>query len=113
MGEQLPFPNEVFDFIHTKDLLVHINDKEAFFREIYRVLKVGGIVLVSSAPHSGIMPGYYFTRGSKVLENIKRAGFSNTLFGAWEPEKEEIVDDWYTSKKYPVAEKRFVFKAVK
>lgn len=38
----LPFPDETFDVVFGKDSWTHIEDKRAFFTEVYRVLKPGG-----------------------------------------------------------------------
>lgn len=43
----LPFPEESFDFVFSKDALVHVPDKEAIFSEIFRVLKPGGVFAAS------------------------------------------------------------------
>jgi SAM-dependent methyltransferase len=38
----LPFPDESFDIVFSKDALIHIPDKRALYGEIFRVLKPGG-----------------------------------------------------------------------
>lgn len=43
----LPFPDESFDIVFSKDAMVHIADKEALFAEIFRVLKPGGTFAAS------------------------------------------------------------------
>ena len=43
----LPFKDESFDVVFSKDSLVHIEDKPALFREIIRVLKPGGVFAAS------------------------------------------------------------------
>ena len=43
----LPFDDESFDVVFSKDAIIHIHDKGALFREIYRVLRPGGCVAMS------------------------------------------------------------------
>lgn len=44
---KLPFVDDSFDIIFSKDALVHVADKEAIFRDIFRVLKPGGVFAAS------------------------------------------------------------------
>jgi ubiquinone/menaquinone biosynthesis C-methylase UbiE len=41
-AEQLDFSAESFDLVFSVDVIHHVNDRPAFFREAYRVLKKGG-----------------------------------------------------------------------
>lgn len=43
----LPFADNSFDFVFSKDALVHVPDKEAVFAEIFRVLAPGGVLAAS------------------------------------------------------------------
>ncbi len=43
----LPFPPAVFDIVFSKDSIVHIPDKHALMREVFRVLKPGGWFIAS------------------------------------------------------------------
>jgi SAM-dependent methyltransferase len=43
----LPFGDAAFDAVFTKDALLHIPDKLEIFREIYRVLRPGGLFIGS------------------------------------------------------------------
>jgi phosphoethanolamine N-methyltransferase len=43
----LPFGEASFDFVFSKDALLHVPDKEALFSEIFRVLRPGGIFAAS------------------------------------------------------------------
>lgn len=43
----LPFGDQAFDVVFSKDALVHIPDKQCVFAEIFRVLKPGGIFAAS------------------------------------------------------------------
>ncbi|MDP2733239.1 MAG: class I SAM-dependent methyltransferase, partial [Hoeflea sp.] len=39
---RLPFEDQSFDVVFSKDALIHVADKEALFADIFRVLKPGG-----------------------------------------------------------------------
>ena len=43
----LPFPPDTFDVVFSKDSIVHIADKHALMREVFRVLKPGGRFIAS------------------------------------------------------------------
>lgn len=43
----LPFEDDSFDIVFSKDAMIHIADKEAIFAEVFRVLKPGGIFAAS------------------------------------------------------------------
>ncbi|WP_438753025.1 class I SAM-dependent methyltransferase [Pararhizobium sp. O133] len=44
---ELPFADGSFDIVFSKDALVHVAGKEAIFRDIFRVLKPGGVFAAS------------------------------------------------------------------
>jgi ubiquinone/menaquinone biosynthesis C-methylase UbiE len=43
----LPFGDESYDIVFSKDAMVHVPDKAAIFAEIFRVLRPGGILAAS------------------------------------------------------------------
>lgn len=43
----LPFADQSFDVVFSKDALIHVADKEALFEDIYRLLKPGGRFVAS------------------------------------------------------------------
>ena len=42
----LPFEDASFDIIFSKEVIVHVNDKESLFKEFFRVLRPGGLLIV-------------------------------------------------------------------
>lgn len=47
-AESLPFENETFDIVTAAFLIVHLKDPTRFFDEAYRVLKDGGVLVVTN-----------------------------------------------------------------
>ena len=43
-AEKLTFPNDTFDLVFSVDVIHHVEDRAAYYREAFRVLKPGGIV---------------------------------------------------------------------
>ncbi len=43
----LPFPDASFDVVFSKDAVIHIPDKAAWCRDVFRLLRPGGIVVAS------------------------------------------------------------------
>jgi SAM-dependent methyltransferase len=43
--DEFPYPNDCFDVIYHKSLLEHLQNPENFMKEVYRVLKPGGLLL--------------------------------------------------------------------
>ena len=47
-GKTLPFPDQHFDRVGALNVLEHVEEPESFLRELVRVTKIGGRVVVSS-----------------------------------------------------------------
>jgi phosphoethanolamine N-methyltransferase len=86
----LPFPDESFDLVFSKDALLHVPDKDALFRDIFRLLRPGGWFAASDwmighdGPPSPEMSAYVAAEGlsfrmaspGRYLEAMRRAGFA-------------------------------------
>ena len=53
-GERLPFASNSFDFITILDVVEHIYDTEITFKELSRILKYGGKILIT-VPYYGLI----------------------------------------------------------
>jgi SAM-dependent methyltransferase len=47
-GESIPWPEQTFDVVFANNVLEHLSDPEAVFREVLRVLKAGGFFLAKT-----------------------------------------------------------------
>jgi phosphoethanolamine N-methyltransferase len=85
----LPFPDAAFDVVFSKDSIVHVPDKHALMREVFRVLVPGGRFVASDwlighdgAP-SAAMAAYIAAEGldfgmaspARYLDALRKAGF--------------------------------------
>lgn len=92
-AENLPFENESFDLVVSAFLIVHLKDPARFFDEVYRVLKPGGIFLVTNINQKeppivktqigNIQIKSYYHRPEKIREILSDLAFSI--------EKEEMI----------------------
>ena len=90
-GLVLPFEDECFGLVVAKDVLPMVADKALWFREIFRVLERGGLMLTylpldsdfREKPLYGFIPGSEalsrraYGPSSRILDAIKAAGFSS------------------------------------
>jgi 2-polyprenyl-3-methyl-5-hydroxy-6-metoxy-1,4-benzoquinol methylase len=59
LNKRFPFPDEIFDVITSNQLLEHLWNTENFFKEVNRVLKMGGSALISTVNLSSL-PSIFF-----------------------------------------------------
>jgi len=57
-AEALPFPDATFDLIMAMDIIEHVDDDEVVFRELARVLRPGGTLVMSSPLHPDSWTGF-------------------------------------------------------
>lgn len=46
-GEQLPFADASYDFVHARQVLHHARHLEQFCKELYRILRPGGVLIAT------------------------------------------------------------------
>jgi len=80
---KFPFEDEKFDVIHANQVIEHISDLDRFMSEIYRVLKKGGYIIISTENGSSWHNIFASILGWQIfsLTNIssKKMGIGNPL----------------------------------
>jgi phosphoethanolamine N-methyltransferase len=101
----LPFADRSFDVVFSKDALLHVADKDAVFREIFRVLKPGGAFAASNwmIAHDGEpspdMKAYVAAEGlsfsmaspQRYRRAMERAGFAGIAITDRNPWYREVA----------------------
>lgn len=96
----LPFEDESFDVVFGKDSWIHIEDKPAFFADVFRVLKPGGRLLAGDWMRSDKSYGkdmeYFFEMEGLTyhMDTIENYGAIIRKVGFVDVELEDITDEY-------------------
>lgn len=96
----LPFEDEAFDFVFSKDAIVDLPEKSPVFTELYRVTKPGGAIVVSDwfrsdEPYTEEMKKWA-TTGDETYEMDSLASASNYISDAGFVDVErDDRNDWF------------------
>ncbi len=87
-GEQLPFPDDYFDFLSMGYALRHLSDLGVVFREFSRVLKPGGrfLLLEITKPDSRLKAGFlklYMKGAVPLVTRIATKHADSALMMSW------------------------------
>jgi len=74
-ADELPFKTESFGAIHFKDALVHVEDREKLFKECGRVIKQGGILILTTDLVSDSF--FQFRYKENGIEKVSREFFED------------------------------------
>jgi len=58
-NQPLPFEDDFFDIIFSKSVIEHVKNTENFMREIYRVLKPAGVLILMAPDWQSQMKNFY------------------------------------------------------
>ena len=101
----LPFDDDSFDIVFSKDALLHVPDKDALFADIFRILKPGGVFAASNwmighdDEPSADMKAYVAAEGlnfamaspARYRQAMERAGFRNVVIVDRNPWYREVA----------------------
>ncbi len=82
-AEHLPFPDDTFDVVSCLEALEFMVNADAVLREIVRVLRPGGLLLITNRIHTRLMPGK--TRsGDDLRAALEALGIENLQVDYWQ-----------------------------
>lgn len=74
----LPFPDQSFDMVFSKDVIIHVAEKATIYEEIFRVLRPGGALAISDWMMSPEDPAVVAFLGAVPLD-LNPASLEDTL----------------------------------
>jgi len=91
--EELNFEPNSFDFIIMNSVLHHLPDIEIFFKEVNRVLKINGKLIIFHEPNIKFFQNWFLRNNFLLLQNIKNLIFKFKKNNLGDKSQENIFDD--------------------
>jgi SAM-dependent methyltransferase len=82
-AERLPFPDNTFDVVTCLEALEFMVDTKAVLREIVRVLRPSGLLLITNRINTRMMPGKTMP-DAELLALLESFGIVNTTVDVWQ-----------------------------
>jgi ubiquinone/menaquinone biosynthesis C-methylase UbiE len=88
-AENLPFDDNTFDVVTSLEAMEFMNAPEAVLRELVRVLRPGGLLLITQRINTILLPGKTWTSG-QVLELLERNGVEDARAQIWQVDYRKV-----------------------
>lgn len=79
-ASDLPYEDDSFDKVFAINSFHHWSDTAAGLREIWRVLKPGGLIAIAEQPHGALSEAAAQKRGEDLVAQLSNAGFLQGAF---------------------------------
>ncbi|NWG17075.1 MAG: methyltransferase domain-containing protein [Chloroflexi bacterium] len=88
-AENLPFPNDTFDVVTCLEALEFMVRPQIVLGELARVLRPGGLLLVSQRINTRLMPGKVWSSG-QILELLAECGIQDAQAQIWQVDYRKV-----------------------
>jgi ubiquinone/menaquinone biosynthesis C-methylase UbiE len=88
-AENLPFPDNTFDVVTCLEALEFMSSPESVLQELVRVLRPGGLLLISQRINTRLMPGKTW-HSEQVLGLMEQNGMENAHTQIWQVDYHKV-----------------------
>ncbi|MGJ3238235.1 MAG: class I SAM-dependent methyltransferase [Anaerolineae bacterium] len=88
-GQALPYPNNHFDVVTCMEALEFMPSPADALRELVRVLRPSGLMLITRRIHEPLMPGRLWSK-ERMHDLLRDSGMSQITFEDWQYDYEKV-----------------------
>ncbi len=88
-AEKLPFPDNTFDVVTCLEALEFMRNAPQVLNEMVRVLRPGGLLLVSNRIHTRWMPGKTWADDA-LVNHLRKAGIGTVEIESWQVDYDRV-----------------------